>query len=333
MKTPPADLDPDLIAVAIEAQWGKRVDALAYAPLGFGSHHWLAETVEGERWFVTVDDLRAEHLSPREDASFERLETAFGIAAHLRNEFGLSFVVAPIATRTGRSLHRLTDRYSLALFPRLDVVPRDFGTFADEDDRIGALGLVGRVHAASDDMPLLTLRSDTLAIPGRESFEATLHDTGTSWTGGPYAEPARELLRGHVDDVRAALGRFDALVREVTADQSGWVITHGEPHAANVIRTTAGDQVIVDWDTVALAPPERDLWMLVDEEDHDWSAYSDITGLTMLSAAAMEAYRRHWALSEIAIYLAWSRAPHEDTEEMRIAWKELRSYLESLGSW
>ena len=39
-------------------------------------------------------------------------------------------------------------------------------------------------------------------------------------------------------------------------------MTHGEPHAGNVMRTDEG-RLLVDWDTVALAPPERDLWMLV----------------------------------------------------------------------
>ena len=43
--------------------WRVAVDALAYAPVGFGSHHWHA-TAGGDRWFVTVDDLAAKRWEP-----------------------------------------------------------------------------------------------------------------------------------------------------------------------------------------------------------------------------------------------------------------------------
>ena len=42
------------------------------------------------------------------------------------------------------------------------------------------------------------------------------------------------------------------------------VVTHGEPHAGNVMRRSDGRHLLVDWDTVAVAPPERDLWMHMD---------------------------------------------------------------------
>jgi aminoglycoside phosphotransferase (APT) family kinase protein len=36
-------------------------------------------------------------------------------------------------------------------------------------------------------------------------------------------------------------------------------LTHGEPHPGNVIGTDDG-WLLVDWDTAAIAQPERDLW-------------------------------------------------------------------------
>lgn len=331
MKTPPPDLNPDLIADALANQWGQRARVLEYAPLGFGSHHWTAKTETGERWFITVDDLLAEQLCPVEDASFRRLQSAFEIARRLRDHCGLSFVIAPVAMDSGHLVYRLTDRYAMTLFPHLDVEPSDFGAFTSEKDRGGALRLVGQVHAASQHIRTDDVRRDTLEIPGRSAFEETLVDINRPWTGGPYAEPARELVREHANGVREKLERFDHLVRAVYADTSRWVITHGEPHAGNILRTLEGPQVIVDWDTVGFAPPERDLRMLVDEEHADWSAYRGITGLEVISEQAIEAYRHHWELSEIAIYLAWCRVPHEDSEEMRIAWRELGKYLRAAG--
>jgi hypothetical protein len=67
--------------------------------------------------------------------------------------------------------------------------------------------------------------------------------------------------------------------------------------------------------------------MLVGEEDSDWSAYQDVTGVAALSSVAMEAYRIHWDLSEVAIYTTGFRRAHEHTRDMEIGWA---SFQESL---
>jgi aminoglycoside phosphotransferase (APT) family kinase protein len=72
-----------------------------------------------------------------------------------------------------------------------------------------------------------------IELPGRGGLEEALDDLGDQWSGGPYSEPARDLLD-----------------RMASAPQ---VITHGEPHPGNIVRTGAG-LMLVDWDTVGLAP-------------------------------------------------------------------------------
>src|SRR5437762_1010282 len=44
------------------------------------------------------------------------------------------------------------------------------------------------------------------------------------------------------------------------------VVTHSEPHPGNVIRTRAG-LTVIDWDTVALVPRERDVCILQGRAD------------------------------------------------------------------
>jgi len=61
------------------------------------------------------------------------------------------------------------------------------------------------------------------------------------------------------------MAHYDALVVSVGASREPMVITHGEPHRANTIVTTAG-VALIDWDTALLARRERDLWMLIDED-------------------------------------------------------------------
>jgi spectinomycin phosphotransferase len=94
------------------------------------------------------------------------------------------------------------------------------------------------------------------------SLGAALGELDRPWLGGPYGEPARELLMRTIGQVRGLLARFDELAVGAAAQET--VITHGEPHGANFMR--AGTvTMLIDWDTTGLAPPERDLWMIVSD--------------------------------------------------------------------
>jgi aminoglycoside phosphotransferase (APT) family kinase protein len=57
------------------------------------------------------------------------------------------------------------------------------------------------------------------------------------------------------------------------------VLTHGEPHAANTIKTDSG-LVLIDWDSALIAPRERDLWSLALEDPAILHHYASKAGVT-----------------------------------------------------
>jgi len=207
------------------------------------------------------------------------------------------------------------------------VEPTEFDMFPHKSDRNDAMRLVGEIHNATAWIPVDSLRKETFLVPKRSELLQALDDLDTPWNAGPYSESARLLLRDHGTALRQRLVQFDRLAAEILADRSGWVVSHGEPHAANIIRTRSGHMVVVDWADVAYAPPERDVWMLLDEANPDWSPYMATTNVTSLSERALAAYRLYWNLSDIAIFVSWCRCPHEQTEEMEMAWAELQAYV------
>jgi hypothetical protein len=84
--------------------------------------------------------------------------------------------------------------------------------------------------------------------------------------------------------------------------------------------------VLVDWDTVALARPERDLWMIVDACGTAMSAYRDLTGIT-LDPDAVAAYRLLWALTDMAAFTLQLRGEHRRDADAKKALAGLRSIL------
>ena len=306
MRAAPDGLEVSAVVAALRDGWALDAADVEYAPVGGGSYHWHAVDRGGRRVFVTVDDLdQKTWLGDTQEASFGALRDAFDTAAELAGH-GLSFVVAPLRTRDGAPLVRLDDRYSLALFPFVEGEPGTWGGYETDADRLAVVELVAAVHRVP-----VGARAVGLEISGREHLDAALRDLEVPWAGGPLAEPTREAMQVAAPALVDLLALADRLRAEAEAQSVRSVVTHGEPHSGNIVRTSSGP-VLVDWDTVALAPPERDLWMLTGDgmEERYGSG---------VNAAALEYFRLSWDLKDLAEYLNVLRGPHTDNVDTR-AW-------------
>jgi spectinomycin phosphotransferase len=331
MLTEPPDLDRAELAALLERHWGLRDATLDYLPLGFGSHHWSAVVADGTRSFVTADDLEAGfQAGPDTDSAFAALERAYGTAAVLREEAGLDFVVAPLQDEEGSVIRRLSDRYAVTASPFVEGETSGFGAYESLEDRRRMGGVLGRLHAATALVPNGLPRREDLAIPSRAALEKALADVERPWETGPLGEPTRRLLRGKARDVERRLDEYDALAARVRESSSSWVVTHGEPHRANVIRNASGGVHLVDWDTTLIAPRERDLRMVLDEELTGWDEYVAAAGAVSLNHEAIELYNRWWGLADVAIYTALFRRQHDETEDTIQSFENLTEDLQDL---
>jgi hypothetical protein len=162
-----------------------------------------------------------------------------------------------------------------------------------------------------------------LHVPGREDFDDALDNLDRPWDGGPLSELARRELATHMREVVGSLADLDRLAVWEDAMDAEAVVTHGEPHPGNLIRTRAG-LVLIDWDTVALARPERDLWMIGDADEDVLTGYRDLTGIR-LDPEALAAYRLLWALTDIAAFTARLRGEHQRDGDAERALAALRN--------
>ena len=308
MNTAP-ELDEREIVSALAAGWGFDATSLVYAAVGFGSHHWIAVDHGGAGRFVTVDVLanRAEGSS---DVAFARLSAAFETARRLR-ERALEFVVAPLPDTRGDVLQRLTDGFSMAVFPLVDGTAGEFGEWPSAGQRREVRTLIERLHDATSIVEGVAARED-FALPGRARLTVALEELHRPWATGPYAEPTRRLLQRIEGELVAALDGYEGLVAQVRSDPAPWVITHGEPHPGNVIWSADGPR-LVDWDTALIAPAARDWWQLASPDDEG--------GGDREAAGAL--YRLRWDLADIAVYVGEFRLPHGRTTDTVASWRNL----------
>jgi spectinomycin phosphotransferase len=309
--------------------WGFDVEAADFAAVGGGSYHWVVRDLEGTRGFVTVDDLDVKPwLGDTRESAFDGLKRAFDTAVLLRDS-GLEFVVAPILSSGGETVRRIGPRHAIAVFPFVDGQAGEFGRYGAAE-RAAILTMLAEVHTATP-VAASVARTVDLSLPGRGDLESALQALDQTWSGGPFSEPAREALARHGSDVAELLFLFDRLAAEVAQRSTNWVVTHGEPHAGNVMRTRDG-HVLIDWDTVALAPAERDLWMLVGDSADEATIYTDATGRE-LDQAAVDFFRLTWDLADTAAFTQQLRSPHRHSEDTVRAFEALTYYMTTWDQW
>jgi len=310
---------------ALATHWQLNVVALSFVPQGGGAYHWAARAEDGRDWFVTCDDLDTKPwLGPDRTSVLTGLNAAYGAARSLRETAGLAFVVAPVPTVAGDPTARLDARHSLAVLPYVDGAAGHWGEPLAPDERRRLLELLAELHGVRSASTAQVPARRSTDVAGRHHLETALGQLGQVWDGGPYAEPVRGQLRTAGGLVTRWLGEYDDMASHLEASALRRVVTHGEPHPGNVIRGTDGLSLI-DWDTVAMDRAERDLWMF-DDGTGSVAAYERLTGRSV-DPRALGLYRRAWALSDLAAFVARLRRPHADDEDSRKAWDAVGSIL------
>ncbi len=304
---------------------------MSYVPEGGGSHHWKVTDASGGVIFVRVDDLDdKDWLGDTRDVVFERLGRALATAGALRTNAELSFVVAPSPANDGSLVRRLTSRYAISVYSYLAGVSYPFGLYTEHAVRSAAMEMVTAVHSATPIVGHLA-PPHVPRIGRRDHLDAFLRDPDQPWNGGPFGGPAHDLLAPHAATLAEVVRAYDDLVEATSDARSATVVTHGEPHPANVM-LVSGALVLIDWDTVALAAPERDLWMVAREDDDLLGRYEAVTGHNV-DPAIMTLYALRWYLDDIASAVQLFASSHQLTADTQHWSADLASRVGSLGSW
>jgi spectinomycin phosphotransferase len=330
VRSAPSDLVPERLEAALAEGWRLRAASLEYLPVGGGSHHWQLAVADGTHRFVTVDDLDGKDwLGGTRDTVSDGLRRALRTAAALRGQAGLEFVAAPVPDRHGEPLRRVDDRYTVSVFPFLAGRSFAFGPYSDELLRGQVIEMIAALHRSTAAVQGLA----PVHVPGftgRGDLDAFLADPGRPWAGGPFSAGAHRLVADRATDIARLVAAFDRLAGATAPARADPVITHGEPHPGNVMRVD-GRVVLIDWDTVALAAPERDLALVVGGPAAV-DRYQEAAGRA-IDPAVITLYRLRWYLDDLSSAVGMFRSPHHDTPDTRQWRQSLAPLLERFPRW
>lgn len=300
MREHPTHVSDGDIRDQVWAHWLPQVEQVIHLPVGFGGWHWQATAAGRPALFVSLDRLGSHH-------TMKSLEAAYRAASALSRE--LEFVVPNRPTVLGRCTLPLgVDLLSVTPWLEGDVGD---GSLPGEAEALQTAAMLDRLHTAAP--PPTLPRWRPLVHP---SFASRLEQRlSQPWHSGPYGEQARHALRERLDMIATWTTNYLRLAS--ATDPATWVPTHGEPHTRNQVTTAVGTH-LVDWESVKLAPRERDLRYLVDE---GWGHLCDA------DPEQLELFDLEWRLDEVSQYADWFEAPHGDSDSDRIALAGLRHEL------
>lgn len=296
MREPPPGVADAAVLAAVVEYWagphGLGVDAVEHLPVGFGAHHWCASAGGRRQLFVTLDRFGAHH-------DLASLRSAYGTAGTLAGR--LEFVhggLFPWAEPFGPGA--------------LSVTPWLVAARPAELDLAATAALLERLHATASPSGLPRWGPRV----GADLADDLAERVRRSWNSGPYGERARTAINARLTDLVRRVRDYHRLV--AAARRRRWVVTHGEPGLPNQLVRDADPTrglVLVDWESVQLAPPERDLRELPTAGD----------------PAMREMFDLEWRLDEISQYADWFAGPHTGTASDDVALGGLLDELSRAG--
>jgi spectinomycin phosphotransferase len=324
MLTPAPGLTPEIVVEWVEVHWGLTGCRAAYLPAGAGSHNWVVSGDAGT-WFVKIDPAGP-------DSEF--FDATYATAAALADA-GLDMVLGPVRDREGAPRRRVSADWQVAVFPYV----RGRNATRAVSDRVRVARAIGRLHS-SEFVPPEALRW----TPGWLQPQLTQRlDQGLDrrWDQGPFGERARALLLNDRPGILRLLDLSAGHAAQLEQSRDRWVMTHGEPNSGNVMIDAAGRVVLIDCNGMLLAPPERDLRVLL--YGHNGverpgmakvvAGYLSLAGDARPRLFVMELFVAEWHLAEIERYAQQFLGPHQDSDDARAAWTALTGYVPVRQNW
>jgi spectinomycin phosphotransferase len=290
------DLSDAQIVACVQDAYALDVRHITFLPLGADPHAAVYRVLvpDGSAYFVKV---RRGMVS----------ETSVVVPKALHDR-GVRQVIAPLPTTTGVLWAPLAD-FIMTVYPFVEGHNGYAGGLSvSQWAAFGAA--LQRIHTAVLPPAILThLQRETYSSHCRTMVHQFLQQVQVETVHDPIAVRLAELLRTNRDQLVDLLARADRLAQALAQRSQEYIVCHGDLHAGNLLLAANDAVYIVDWDTVILAPKERDLMFigggLIDiarapheEERLFYHGY----GHTVIDPMAMAYFRYERIIQDIAAF-------------------------------
>ena len=243
------DLADNQIVACLRDAFGLNVVELAFLPLGadVNTAVYRAVAQDSTPYFVKLR---------RGDFDAITVEVP-----KLLHDQGIKQIIAPILTRSQQLWARLGD-FKLMLTPFVEGHSGFEVNLSDQHwvafgHALKALHTAALPQTISDRVP-----RETFAPHWREIVKGFQERVETTPFADPVAAELAAFLKVKQPAISHLVNRAEQLASVLQSHSPQFILCHADIHVGNVLITTNDTLYVVDWDTLTLAPRERDLMFI-----------------------------------------------------------------------
>jgi len=319
------DIQDAQIVACLRDEYGLNIVRVEFLPLGADRNTAVYRAV--------ADDASAYFVKLR-SGEFDDLTI---LVPKLLHEQGIRNVIAPVASQSQQLWVELDD-FKLSVFPF--VQGRDGYEMALQDHHWVELGRALKAIHSAGLPPAVTARiqRERYSAQWREAvrgFQALVEQTAFA---DPIAGELAAFLKWKRDTIDRLVGQAEALAAVLQADSQPFIVCHADIHAGNILISTDDHLYIVDWDTLTLAPKERDLmfvggglfggWRSPQEEE---ALFYQGYGAAAIDGTALVYYRYERIVQDIAAYCEQILLTEGENQDRENGLRQLTSQFEPGG--
>jgi len=289
------DLPDEVLIACLQHDYGLQIAQADFLPLGNDRNTAVYRVVDA--------DARPYFLKLR-SGNFDEITVTI---LRLLSDQGMTQIIAPIPTRTGQLWARM-EAFAVILSPFI-AGRNGFEVEVSDRQRIKIGAALKGLHTAKVPEALRQ------RLP-RESFSPYWRDLVREYQAraedSAFAEPVAAqltaLLRAKRTVIDDLVLRAEQLAAHLQTRALEFVVCHADIHGGNLLIDSDGALFIIDWDTLILAPKERDLMFIGSGIDNIWPSAREQAwfyqgyGATQIDSNALVYYRFERIVEDIVAY-------------------------------
>jgi hypothetical protein len=221
-------------------------DAVVAGEIG---ESYIVESKERIKYFFKI--LKKEKVDHIDD-----LDASLRLSSYLSSS-GITAISSPLKTIEGRPMLEYGE-YFFILSNYIDAKRIDVPIPKEDVEKIasavGALHCLGSAELGLRDEPFDTSYADML----KDQLDTIENSSDAA---------LRNLLLSNKERLLRDLADLQSFCIAAQGAKKAGVITHGDLIADNMLKDKSGQIYIVDWDTARIAPPERDVWFFLKDDN------------------------------------------------------------------
>jgi spectinomycin phosphotransferase len=313
------DLADAKIVECLGDEFGLKITQMAFLPLGadVNTAVYRAVTRDGTPYFVKL-----------RRGDFDEIAAVVPKVLH---DQGMKQIIAPLLTRS-QQLWSMLGEFNVMLYPFIEG-HGGFEVNLSDQNWVEFGRALRAIHTAVLPQSILEhIRREAYSNQWREIVRGFQSQVETTTFADSVAAEFASFLKSKQAEIRHLVIRAEQLASVLQGQSLPFILCHADIHVGNLLITANDRLYVVDWDTITLAPKERDLMFVgsglggdghtAEEEE---TLFYEGYGQTEIDPVALAYYRYERIVQDISAYCEQILLTDEGGEDRQEGLSQLQS--------